>query len=149
MNKTTFGRMRGGHSTALLITLSVLCGALISGGLGWLLSLRYPELATWLVVAIGIACMMPVLTMLAWALLVDFSTVKGRADRLEDSVENHWAREASSGMGLDMLLTLGLTTTVVSIGGFSLPTDNLLLGLLLIAMSSFAIRYLIAQRKGS
>lgn len=149
MSKTTFGRMRGGHSTGLLLALSLTVGILVSGALGWLMSVQYPTLSPWILIAIGIACMGPILCAATWALLVDLSTVKGRADRLEETVENHWAKEATSGMGLDLMATLGLLATVVSISGIEIPSQPLLLGLILLASLSMAIRYLIAKRKGS
>lgn len=141
--------MRGGFPTALLLALSLGCGISISALLGYFMAQHYPDVSWWLVVLIGIGCMAPVLSVATWGLLVDPRTLKGRAERVEDSVENYWATEATSGMGTDVMLTLGLLTTIVSIGKIELPTGSLLLALLVLCMASFAIRYGIARRKGA
>ncbi|MEJ6013911.1 hypothetical protein WG936_08685 [Corynebacterium sp. H127] len=149
MHKTTFGRMRGGHSTTTLLALSTTIGLSIAAALGWLMSQNYPDIALWLALLIGIACMGPVLCVGTWALLVDLSTLKGRAERIDDSVENHWSHDAAAGTGTDLLIVLGLLTTVVNVGHLELPTNHLVLALLMIGMLSFGIRYTIAKRQGS
>lgn len=147
--KTKFGTMRGGHPTPILLSLSAILGLAVAVALGFVAAWRTPQVDSWLVILITAACTAPVLATAAWALLVDLGTVAGRADRVEESIESHWANEALSGMATDNLLTLGLLTAVVSIGRVELPTQHLLLGLLLLNMASFGVRYLVAQRKGS
>ncbi len=85
---------------------------------------------------------------LAWVFLVDRSTLRGALDRPEESVEGAWYNRAAQGAFSDILLIVGLCTAFLAITGIRIDVLIALIGVLLVAMGSFGIRYLIARRRG-
>lgn len=87
-------------------------------------------------------------TGLVWALIVDRNTLRGATANPEQSVESVWYDRAASGAFTDVLLIVGLGTAVLSFASLEIPTLLALAGVLVIAMGSFGIRYLMLQRRG-
>ncbi|MFT4051213.1 MAG: hypothetical protein QM677_03065 [Microbacterium sp.] len=85
---------------------------------------------------------------IAWALIVDRETLRGAIDNPEQSVESVWYEKAASGAFTDVLLVAGLGTAAVAFTGIEISAVNALAAVVLIAMGSFAVRYLIQRRRG-
>ncbi|MGZ0068456.1 hypothetical protein [Microbacterium arborescens] len=87
-------------------------------------------------------------TALAWAAVVDRATLRGATEQPEQSVEARWYERASSGAFSDTLLIVGLGTAILAFTQVEVPTLMAMAAVLLIAMSSVAVRYLAQQRRG-
>ncbi|MGO1591015.1 MAG: hypothetical protein ACTHW1_10720 [Ancrocorticia sp.] len=84
---------------------------------------------------------------LVWAMIVDRDTLRGATADPEQSVESVWYEKAASGAFSDILFIIGLGTAAVAFTGIEMSTVLVLAGVILIAMGSFAIRYLIQKRQ--
>ena len=98
-------------------------------------------------IAIAIT-MVWVCTGLAWALIVDRDTVRGATKNPEQSVESVWFDRAASGAFSDTLLTTGLGTAAIVFARIDISATVALSAVILIAMASCAVRYVIQQRQG-
>lgn len=85
---------------------------------------------------------------LAWAIIVDRDTLRGATADPEQSVESTWYDRAASGAFSDVLLITGLATTVIACTSIEISTVLALATVILIAMGSFTVRYLIQKRRG-
>ncbi|WP_430592098.1 hypothetical protein [Humidisolicoccus flavus] len=85
---------------------------------------------------------------LAWALMVDRSTLQGATDRPEESVENAWYENAASSAFTDTITIVGLSLAVLAIGGIALDARIALAGVIGVAALSFAVRFLIKRARG-
>lgn len=147
-DRTRWGRLRGGSRIpAMTIAMPV--------GLGLAILVGVIAAAMWdaptppVVVGIGFTVVtLPALVALAWVFLVDRSTLRGALDRPEESVEGAWYNRAAQGAFSDILLIVGLGTAFLAITGIRIDVLIALIGVLLVAMGSFGIRYLIARRRG-
>ena len=110
--------------------------------LAWLVSPVAPGIAA---VVFGFTAL-PFGAMLGWVLFVAPTTTEP-ASASGESLESHWTSAASSGMATDLVCTLGLTLTVVSIARAEPPATLLLIGLLLAAFASFTARYTYARHR--
>jgi len=85
---------------------------------------------------------------LAWVLTVDRNTLDGAPRDPERSIESVWHDRAASGAFTDVLLVTGTAATVVSLTGFDMPASVALASVLVVAMGSFGLRYLVLRRRG-
>lgn len=72
---------------------------------------------------------------------------KDPTPRLDDSAEVTWLTRALSGMGTDLVTVVGVALAVVSIGRLELPTQLVLLGVLLVALTSAVTRYTVVRSR--
>lgn len=144
---STLGRPRFGGSSFALGATSLLIGLILSGSVGYLAATLRDE-PFWRSMTVFTLCTLPVMTILAWTLLVDRSSLSGFLRTPEESVETHWYTSAATGAFHDILLTLGITVTVLSITGYEIDGALLGTGVLLLAMLDSLARYLLAQRRG-
>ncbi|MFT4134951.1 hypothetical protein [Microbacterium sp.] len=136
-----WGRARFGGGSALLLALSAAGGLLIAGGLGALLALFSTSGDSWLGFAVGSIVTLPAAAALSWALLVDWSTIAGRAKRPEESIENAWYDRAATGTFHDLLMILGLGAAAFSVTRLTFDTGLLFTVLCGVAMADFALRF--------
>lgn len=141
-----WGRSRFGGGSALLLVLSLTLGLLLAGGIGALLALFSEGGNPWLAVAVGTIVTLPAATALSWAVFVDWSTITGRLDRPEESIESVWYGRAATGTFHDLLMILGLGAAAFSITRISVDTGILLLVLCGVTMIDFALRYWASAR---
>ena len=87
-------------------------------------------------------------TALIWALIVDRDTVRGAMKNPEQSVESVWFDRAASGAFSDTLMTTGLGTAAIVFARIDISATVALSAVILIAMASCAVRYVIQQRQG-
>ena len=145
---------RLGGGTRRLIGVSLGTGVLLTGALGltaWGLSQAGPDpdlQRAWLVSLLAAAFCYPGASMLAWVLLVDRESVRGAVKNTEDTVEGHWYEKATSGAFHDLLILLGLGGSVVTLAGWQIQTNLIVMGLLLFMAASTATRYLLQKRQG-
>lgn len=102
-------------------------------------------------VAAGIAVailMLPPCAGLVWALIVDRDTLRGATKNPEQSIESAWYDRAASGALGDTVVVTGLGAAVIVFTGVQVPTELALAAVILVAIGSVAIRYLIQQRRG-
>lgn len=151
--RSRWGRSRFGGSSRSLIAVSLLVGAALSLGVGWLISLAQTpgdqRTPWWLVYLIAVFVMLPVATMGTWALLVDRSTLAGAPEDPDASVESRWYDKAATGSFHTLIATLGLGAAVFAFLDVEVSPSLLLAVYFLIAAGSFGICYLIAKRADS
>jgi len=147
-DRTRWGRLRGG-SRIPAMTIAMPVGLVLAAVVGVIAAVMWDAPTPPVVVGIGFTVVtLPALVALAWVFLVDRSTLRGALDRPEESVEGAWYNRAAQGAFSDILLIVGLGTAFLAITGIRIDVLIALIGVLLVAMGSFGIRYLIAQRRG-
>ncbi|SCY58905.1 hypothetical protein SAMN05216488_2440 [Microbacterium sp. LKL04] len=147
-DRTRWGRLRGG-SRIPAMTIATPVGLVLAAVVGVIAAVMGDAPTPPVVVGIGFTVVtLPALVALAWVFLVDRSTLRGALDRPEESVEGAWYNRAAQGAFSDILLIVGLGTAFLAITGIRIDVLIALIGVLLVAMGSFGIRYLIAQRRG-
>ncbi len=146
--RSRFGRARFGGGSALLLSVSALIGLLVSCGLGVLLAAFGGIQRPWIGFVVGAVATLPTSIALAWAVLVDRSTLRGAIDRPQESIESVWYDRAAIGAFHDLLPILGIGAAAFSITRVSIHTGILLTALCLVVMIDFALRYRFASREG-
>lgn len=144
-----FGRARFGGCSAALILVTVLVGAALAAGLGTGFALLGEPAEAGLRFTVMALVTLPVTAALAWAVLVDRSSLPDAVERPEDSVESAWYDSAARSAFLDVFVTVGLAAAVFSITRVQVDTGMLLLGLAVLIALDFAVRYLLAKRAGA
>lgn len=129
--------MRVRWMLAIIVGLIV---AAITGGLAWALSPVAPELSG----IVFASAALPLGLTLGWVITVAPKTVPADAHAAE-SVESSWLSQALGGTSTDIVLVVGLALTAVSLTRVEVPTQLVLLGILLLAFASTAIRYAVAR----
>lgn len=148
--RTRWGRSRFGGGSGLLIAVSLLLGAVLSCGVGWLLAtLGAGQARPWLGFVIGAVVTLPVSAMLTWVVLVDRSTIKGATRDPENSIEDTWFSDAATGTLGDLMAVLGLGIAVFVLTSFEVATSLVLAVIFVLGSVDFAVRYLVARRSGS
>lgn len=147
-DRTRWGRLRGG-SRIPAMTIATPVGLVLAAVVGVIAAVMWDAPTPPVVVGVGFTVVtLPALVALAWVFLVDRSTLRGALDRPEESVEGAWYNRAAQGAFSDILLIVGLGTAFLAITGIRIDVLIALIGVLLVAMGSFGIRYLIARRRG-
>ncbi|MFV0285615.1 MAG: hypothetical protein ACK5IM_04395 [Demequina sp.] len=145
--QTRWGKVRGARRIPALavaipggLLLAVVAGAVAAT----LIEAPSPALVGF---AVGGSASFPSIALI-WAVIVDRGSLRGALERPELSVEGAWYDRAAAGALSDVLLVIGLATAALAITGA--PTDVViaLVGVLLLAMGSCAIRYLLLSRRG-
>ncbi|MFT4296684.1 MAG: hypothetical protein QM582_14865 [Micropruina sp.] len=132
----------------MLLTVSLLLGGLLAAGIGGLLA-TFGGQENWLSgFVIGAVVTLPTASALAWAVLVDRSTLRGAVDRPEESVENTWYDQAASGAFNDLIMVIGLGAGAFSIFRVGIAASAVLMVLALLAAADFGLRYWVASRAG-
>lgn len=155
--RTAWGRSArlGGGSGRLMavsLLLGVIGGAALAFGaaaVGRAVRSDLPAGWDWLFPVVFSAFTIPLLTAVAWALLVDRSTLRGAADRPEESIESRWYDRAAQSTFHVMLLALGVGSGAAALTGWQADTDLLLLALALLMGAVFTVSYLLAKRAES
>ena len=144
--KARWGRSRFGGSQGMLISISLLGGAVLSLGAGLLFAtLNFPGNLV-LAAFIMAAGLLPVLSVGCWALLLDRSTLRGATKNPEISVESQWYDKAAVGVFQDILLVCGLGAAVLSFIEVQGSIGLILAAVVGLAMADFAVRYLLIKR---
>ena len=117
VQRSKWGRARFGGGAPALLGASLMIGVLISAGCGTLFSWLRNDENPALEFAVMAAATLPVAAVLAWAVLVDRSSLAGAIDKPEDSVESSWYVKAASGAFTDILLVAGLSCAAVAFMG--------------------------------
>ena len=123
------------------VLLAVIAGVVagrvgLDGERAWLGGIVFGFMVSWGLVA------------LVWIIIVDRKTLLGATDRPEESIESSWMQTASSGAFFDTVAIAGFGSAIVSFMDVDWSGSLLLLGIAVIGMSSFGIRYLISSRRG-
>lgn len=147
--RTRWGRSKFGSGTASALALAIPAGMLLSAATATVaVSVGFAADRPWLgATALGVALAGPMVA-LAWVLCVDRSTIRGAAERPEESVESGWYRRATSGAFHDVLGLTGLGVAVLFLSEVQVPGSYALLAVLVLCFASFAIRYAIQRRQG-
>jgi hypothetical protein len=119
--------------------VAVLIGAVVAAVVGssaWLLS---PVPAGLFGVVFAVAAL-PYAPLLEWIIAVAPKTVPSSA-RSAETAEMTWMDPALAGTATDLVLVVGLGLAVISVARWELPTQLVLLGVLLVASASTATRY--------
>lgn len=116
----------------------------IVGLLAWALSPVAPELSGLIFTAVGL----PFGITLGWIIAVAPKTVPEQP-HADDSVESRWMSDAMAGTTTDIVAVTGLGLAVVAITRIELPSQLLLLAVLIVAFASTATRYAVARVRAS
>lgn len=84
---------------------------------------------------------------LVWAIVVDRTTIRGALDKPEESIESKWMDAAMAGAFTDTITLTGLGLAAIAITGFELDALWALTGVLLVAIFSTFVRYLMAKKR--
>lgn len=148
IDRTRWGRLRGGSSTPAM-AIAIPAGLVLAVLVGVIAAAMWDAPTPPVVVGIGFTVVtLPALVGLVWVFLVDRNTLRGAIDRPEESVEGAWYDKAAQGAFSDILLVVGLGTAFLAITGIRIDVLIALIGVLLVAMGSFSVRYLVARRRG-
>ncbi|WAC66000.1 hypothetical protein OVA14_12005 [Agrococcus sp. SL85] len=145
--RTRWGRVRGtAGMPALAIAIPV---GLLLGAAGGAVAAAMIDAPSPMLVGLAVGASMGVpFVALVWALLVDRESLRGVVDRPEESVEGAWYDRAAQGAFSDTILVVGLATAALAVTGLRIDVVVALVGVLLVAMASCGIRYLVARRRG-
>ncbi len=145
--RTRWGRSRFGGSPGVLIVVSLLVGAVLVAGIGWLAMLVEPGSENpWLLFWVTAIVTWPFGAILVWALLVDRSTLSGALDDPELSVESRWYDKAASGAFHALIVALGLGVAAFQFLNVDVAPPLLLGGYFVLAVAAFGISYLFAKK---
>lgn len=144
-----WGRTRFGNGAAPTMWLAAPAGALLATGLGAVAVLSdaagpRPLVGGTVVALVSFAG----LTGLVWAFLVDRRTLRGAAERPEESVESVWFDAAARGAFTDTVTVTGLALAVLAVTGADVPAIAALTGTVVVALVSVSVRYVVARRRG-
>ncbi|WP_065572032.1 hypothetical protein [Microbacterium oleivorans] len=146
--RTRWGRLRGGSRTPAM-AIAIPAGLVLAVVVGVIAAAMWDAPTPPFVVGIGFTVVtLPALVGLVWAFLVDRNTLRGAIDRPEESVEGAWYDKAAQGAFSDILLIVGLGTAFLAITGIRIDVLIALIGVLLVAMGGFSVRYLVARHRG-
>lgn len=148
--RTLWGRTRFASGRLPALAPAIPLGLALAVGAGaitlWT-GVARGELAL-LIAAVFAVIMAPGLVGLVWAFIVDRSTVKGAIDKPDESVESKWLNSAMSGALSDTVTVTGLGLATIAITGFDFDVLWALTGVLLIAIFSTFVRYVMAMKRG-
>ncbi|THE08553.1 hypothetical protein E1I21_02610 [Microbacterium oleivorans] len=148
LDRTRWGRLRGGSRTPAM-AIAIPAGLVLAVVVGVIAAAMWDAPTPPFVVGIGFTVVtLPALVGLVWVFLVDRDTLRGAIDRAEESIEGAWYDKAAQGAFSDTLLITGLGTTFFAITNIRVDMLIALIGVLVVAMGSCGIRYLIARRRG-
>ena len=149
--RTKWGRTKFGTGRTPAMAIAVPFGLILGVAGGWLsvlvgVTASNPAVGFW----VFTSCLTMPAVALVYVLVVDRDTLRGAAERPDDSIESGWYDMAASGSFGDLILVLVLASIVLTF----IPRDFLVdLKLVLPAVvagcfASFGIRYLVLRRKG-
>lgn len=144
--RSFWGRSGFGGGTATLLGVSAALAVVTSGALAWAahLALDGDRRLVALVLAGALA---PGFFAIAWALLVDRSTLRDVVERPELSVEHQWLQRAQSGAFSDLLLAGGVLLVLGAFLDVDLGWHVALASLLGLVMTDAVARYLWLKRR--
>lgn len=147
-DRTRWGRLRGGSRTPAT-AIAIPAGLVLAVAVGVIAATMWDAPTPPFVVGVGFTVVtLPALVGLVWAFVVDRATLRGAIDRPEESIEGAWYDRAAQGAFSDTLLITGLGTTFFAITSIRIDMLIALIGVLVVAMGSCGIRYVIARRRG-
>ncbi|THJ64605.1 hypothetical protein E8P82_14630 [Arthrobacter echini] len=132
------------------MAIALPCGTVIAALLGLLAAmLRIGESNPLVIGVVFAVCFIFPATLLVYILVVDRSTMKGAAERPEESVEFGWYDKAAAGALGDIVVVAGITALVLSFipDKFALDPGLLLAGVVCLAFVSVGVRYLIQRHR--
>ena len=155
--RTFWGRSsRLGGGTGRLIAVGLALGLAVTGALaagatvlGRAASPDLPENWNWLFPLIFVVIAAPVLSVGAWGLLVDRATVRGAAERPQDSIENRWYDRAAQTTFHVMLPVVGVGAGLASITRWQADTGLVLTVIAVLMLLVFVGSYAWAKRADS
>lgn len=147
--RTGWGRVRFGRRRLPALWAAAPIGALIAAAIGGVMALTGgagPEPMVG-ALAVSLITVWPCIGGV-WLLLVDRETLRGATANPEQSIESRWYERASSGAFSDVLLIVGIGTAVIAVAGIEVPALLALSAVIVVAMASVAVRYLVERRRG-
>ncbi|MFS0865999.1 hypothetical protein AB3M83_01520 [Microbacterium sp. 179-B 1A2 NHS] len=144
--RTRWGRVRG-RTGMPAMSLAIPIGLVLAAAAG-LITAAMTDAPSPLLTGFAVgAATIPAFVALVWVPIVDRDTLRGAIERPEESVEGAWYDRAAQGAFTDTLLVTGIATSALAITGARIDAVLALMGVLIVAMASCGIRYLIARRR--
>lgn len=141
-----WGRPRFGGSQALLILLSLVGGTTGSLALAWGLYSIQGQAEFWVyLLASFIPCFL-IFSALTWAILVDRKTITGAVKQPEQTIENHWYKQAAESTFHTLLILLGLASVVFLLFPLQIQATHFLAGIWVFLVLTFLISYQVHKR---
>lgn len=148
-NRTKWGRVQfgGGRFPAMVVAipggvaLAALTGVIAA-------TLGFGGDRPWLGGTVLACCLIMPFVALIWVLVVDRMTLQGATDRPEESIENTWFTEASSGSYFDIIAVVGIAAAITTFADVDVQINLVLAAVIGFGMMSFCARYLLISRRG-
>lgn len=148
-SRSRWGRVRFGRSRVSALVPAIPIGIGLAGLLAAVsVAVGFAPERPWLGAAILVVALAGPLTALVWALCVDRGTLRGAAERPEESVESEWYHRAAQGAFHDVLTLSGLALAALVITGTQVDGTLVLLGVLAVCVLSTGTRYVIHRQRG-
>ena len=146
--RSTLGRAKFGGGPGTLASVSLIAGAVTATLIGYLAALtKFADHQTigWVVFS---TAFFPIFSAVYWALFVDRSTLTNAPKNPESSIESSWYQKAASSTFTFLIGTLGVALFVTTLFvDLTLTLDNAILAILLLAMLTFGVNYLVVRRR--
>ncbi len=137
----------GNRSATRDLVVVWVVGLLVAAGMGLGVAFTRPE-DFWLVFGVFTACFLGPCIGLAW-LTVGAGRKTEIDARADENVETRWFEKAASGALFDLLMAVGFLLGAMSLFGFEVATDVVLMGLWAFAIADGALRYALIRRRES
>lgn len=149
-SRTRWGRTRFGNRNIPATAIAIPTGLLLSAGVGALT--RWTGVAqgdhALLIAAVFALCMSWGFMGLVWALIVDRATLLGSINNPDESIESKWLDAAMAGALRDTIMLTGFCLAILAITDAKFDAEWSLIGVILIAVFSTSVRYLMAKKRG-
>ncbi len=149
--RTKWGRTKFGAGNVPALAIAIPCGMILGAAGGWVsvlagLNSSHPVIGF---LAFALCLTLPGIA-LVFVVVVDRDTLEGSTEKPDESIESGWYDKASSGSFTDLLLVLGVASTVLAFLpiDFAVDVKIVLPAVLVLCFLSFGARYLLLKRKG-
>ena len=126
-------------AAAIGTVIAILIGAIAAG---------ISPTAHFLAFAVFAVCLWSPVTMICWAVLVDRESMRGAVSDPEESVESSWYDKSAQGAFHDALIACGLGAGIFAFWPIETELAWVLMGVTVLLMCDFGIRYLINKVHG-
>ncbi|GGH59262.1 hypothetical protein [Rothia aerolata] len=146
--RSTFGRAKFGGSSTLLITISLVSGALLALLFAFGIYLVQDSKLPWWGILLAALPLYPVTAATIWAIFVDRNTIKGAVKNPENSIENSWFSKAAESSFCIIVAVLGIGAGVTAIFDLEFQTDMVLTAATMLCFIVFFVCYQFHKRTG-
>lgn len=141
-----WGRPKFGGTQTLLILLSLAGGTAGSLALAWGLYSIKGQGEAWIYLLASFSSCFLIFSALTWAILVDRKTITGAVKQPEQTIENHWYKQAAESTFHALLILLGLASVTFLLFPLQIQATHFLAGIWVFLVLTFLISYQVHKR---